>query len=496
MDYLVPSWHKQLVDWAYSTPEIQFDDTVSHMKVFQHHQRKVGLVIMDYLPQLTTQLSQIALAPDKIFSLFDYLQDVKGFENQVVDYLDFDWPDGAIFDYTNFRLFVVVKGKVYAKITFDTQSKIHSIAYFKDGNIDRRLLMDSRGFISSEEHEGVETYFSPSGVWRFKRNKETDHVIINNSVFPFCRHSEYAHMQDLLIEVMQEQFLSELKSTDNLIVTLDDHMSIPIDIYQKYHPIYSISHWHQYSGQLPDKITSKVVFDSQELLQRFNYISNGEVIPLFQSQFKLGHSQRLSQQRIAIFAENMSHDELAEMLEQLYPRLIANPLDEAVHIFAYSIEKSSMANQVIRELHQKHSGEFILSMNEIDPGENQIEKEDIPPLLSIKVKRLTSTAEVLRALDKIRTLIIWNKNDQFMEIAGISVGIPIIQNFESIEVMDHKNGIVCDEISNISEFVSYYLDSLKHWNESLVHNVKVMNHYSEDNIFAKWQAILERKVQK
>lgn len=496
MDYLVPAWHKQLVDWAYSTPEIQFDDAVSHMKVFQHNQRKVGLVVIDYLPQLTTQLSQIALAPDSLFSLFDYLQDVNGFENQVVDYLDFNWPDGAVFDYTNFRLFVVVNGKAYAKVNFDIQSKIHSIVYFKDGKEDRRLLMDSRGFISREEHEGVETYFSPSGTWRFKRDQETDHVVINNSVFPFCRHSEYAHMQDLLIEVMQDQFLSELKSTDNLIVTLDDKASIPLATYQKYNAIYSISHWHQYSGQLPEKNAKKIIFDSQESLQQFNRLSNAEVIPLFQSQFKLGHSQHISQQRIAIFAENMSHDELAEMVEQLYPRLIKDPVDEALYIFAYSIDKSSMADQVIRELCQKHAGEFILSLDEVNPGENQIEKDDLPPLLTIKVERFTSTAEVLTALDKIRTLIIWNKNDQFMEIAGISVGIPIIQNFESMQVTDHKNGIVSTDISNISELVGYYLDSLKHWNQSLVYNVRVMNHYSEDNIFAKWQAVLERKVQK
>lgn len=74
MDYLVPAWHELMEDWATTVPKIAFDDATSHMQLLQNTQNKAGLVITDYQPQLMTKLNEMALAPSKIFSVFDYLQ--------------------------------------------------------------------------------------------------------------------------------------------------------------------------------------------------------------------------------------------------------------------------------------------------------------------------------------------------------------------------------------------------------------------------------------
>ena len=66
MEYLVPAWHKLLEDWAHTIPKLEFDDAVSHIKVFQTNQKPFSLIITDYQPQLSTKLNQLTIAPTQI----------------------------------------------------------------------------------------------------------------------------------------------------------------------------------------------------------------------------------------------------------------------------------------------------------------------------------------------------------------------------------------------------------------------------------------------
>ena len=215
------------------------------------------------------------------------------------------------------------------------------------------------------------------------------------------------------------------------------------------------------------------------------------VLPLFQSQFKLGHSQRITEQRVAVFAEHMTDQELMAVLGKLYPRLMKDPSATALYLFSYSNDQAGMISRVFAQFRKKHDGEFILSVNEIDPGENQLEEDELPPLLKIKQQRLVSNADVLTALDKIRLLIMWGQPDEFMSMAAVSVGIPILQNVASSELEDHHNGLLCHNWTELAAGVSYYLDNLKNWNMSLVYNVQLLNKYSEANLLKRWQDYLE-----
>ena len=186
----------------------------------------------------------------------------------------------------------------------------------------------------------------------------------------------------------------------------------------------------------------------------------------------------------------MTDQELMAVLGKLYPRLMKDPSATALYLFSYSNDQAGMISRVFAQFRKKHDGEFILSVNEIDPGENQLEDE-LPPLLKIKQQRLVSNADVLIALDKIRLLIMWGQPDEFMLMAAVSVGIPILQNVASSELEDHHNGLLCHNWTELAAGVSYYLDNLKNWNMSLVYNVQLLNKYSEANLLKRWQDYLE-----
>lgn len=114
------------------------------------------------------------------------------------------------------------------------------------------------------------------------------------------------------------------------------------------------------------------------------------------------------------------------------------------------------------------------------------------PKLDIKVQRLTSTSSILNLLDKTRLLINWGQPDDFLQFALISVGVPQLSQMGSPLLADHRNGIICHSINEIKSGLHYYLDNLKHWNQSLAYCVNYLNRYSEDQLLQRWQQLLEQ----
>ena len=448
MNYLVPAWHRLLDDWSWTIPRIEFDDAVSHIKTFQENQVPYSLVITDYQPQLSTKLNQLTISPSQILNVFDYLQGVNHLDNQIVTYRDFNWPADAQFDFTSFRIVVLVKGQLYARITFDTQGKILWVDYFVHDKHTRRLLLDSRGFISREELFNDQDqpiqhiYYDEHGYWRIKHDLSTGQVEVNNLFVDLTKHLHYAHLSALLTEVIQDHLLNHFDhDNDHLVVTWLD---VPI-------------------------------------------------IPLFQSRFNLGHSQRLSQERIGLFIENMTDDEAHQAVELIYQRLVKKPAAEALTILTYSIEKMQLAQNCINQLKENHQGEFILASEAPDEVEEILTEQTSIPKLDIDAQRITTPVEIGRQFDSLRIVIDWGPTvDDFLQITAISTGIPQLCRRSNRQVKDYQNGVICPTISDINQGLDYFLGNLKHWNQSLVYNVQLMNQYSAAELMTKWQKLFKK----
>lgn len=505
MNYLIPAWHTLLDEWAYTIPKIEFDDAVSHIKVFQENNVPFSLIISDYQPQLSTKLNQLTISPAQIFSSFDYLQGVQHFDSQVIDYRDFNWPVDAYFDYTNFRIIVMVKEQQYAKICFDTQGKILYIDYFDNGNVSRRLLLDSRGFISREEifqngQPYQHVYYDEQGYWRIKHDLGTDHVEVNKLFTTLTKHQYYQHLNDLLAEVVNDHCLTDLNPTDDqLIVTLDDQAVVDQTIYLQYQPIFSLSRWHTYQKSLniikDNKFTGALIADNSDTQNTITTQTglNASIIPLFQSRLDLGHSQRLSQERIGLFIESMTEDEIIQAVELIYQRLLQAPAAEALTILSYSTEKFQIAQKCISKLKEDHKGEFILASEESSEVEEILTNQTNIPKLTIDSQRIVTPAEIGRQFDSLRILIDWGRVvDEFLQITAISTGIPQLCRQTTKRVQDYQNGLVCSQITDLNQGLDYYLNNLKHWNQSLVYNVQLMNRYSAAELLNKWQAVLAK----
>lgn len=159
------------------------------------------------------------------------------------------------------------------------------------------------------------------------------------------------------------------------------------------------------------------------------------------------------------------------------------------------MEKANLVNQIIDELKKRYKGKAVIGKKENNENYEVegLDKDKQLPIIDLKGLRLTNISELLKNLDKTRVLIGWGKADELIQIAGISIGIPQIQNFISSMVSAGKNGFICKDADELIQGLDEYLSNLTTWNNAVVYNVDMMNKYSEENIMKRWQKLLGDK---
>lgn len=308
MEYFIPAWHEDNSDWAVAIPSITILDATSHMRILQNNGHQVGIIISTYEPGLMTRLNQLNYYPDQLFSIYDYLQGIHNLESRVVEINDFAWPKNAIFDYTPFRTIIADKDKFIAKVFYDFAGKVIRIEHHGDTPSENyTLIMDSRGFISSKNTDHEAIFYDPYGNWRFKQDRDTGVVTINPN-FNFYQKTTYSNIKDLINEVLQQYLETNLKKSDHLIVTLDNDSLVDLNQLNHSNAIFMINPRQPYQEELSNLNQGNLLVSKTDLAdkleQQYPEKFSVNVIPAYNSEFRLGHSSRERVQRIAFFAEN------------------------------------------------------------------------------------------------------------------------------------------------------------------------------------------------
>lgn len=502
MKYFIPAWHKQYDDWSVNIPSIENYDASEYMTILKKSGEEIGLIITDYQPQLSSKLNQISFFPSNLFSVYDFLQGVHGLENKILELTDFNWPKNAIFDYSPFRTLIVLEDQLYATVFYDIDGHILRISYPENNEHPAfSLRIDSRGFISNQDDAEKTIYFDPYGNWRFKKNKSSGKITINPEAH-FCKRSEYENITDLIDEVLSRYLKINATDNDEIIATVDDETNFSNQILAPYKSWYLINRHHPYREQIKYISKSKLIVSSDEIKQKLEKEYNEDfdisVIPVFNSEFHLGHSQRQNIQEIGFFAENANDEDIDEIIQKLCSYMLKKPDNFSLKIFTYDFWKADCVNRIMAKIKEENKKRFILGKSE--KAENSaidgLDGESSLPELDVVHLRLTNISDVLSNLDKLRILINWGKADELMQISGISIGIPQVQNFSSPTVIDNKNGRIVKKINELLPVVDEYLTNLDSWNKSVVYNVQLMNQYSEENIIEKWREVFKEEEAK
>lgn len=512
MNYLVPAWHTRLGNWAYGTPKLNFDDTVSVAGLLESGQINYSLIITDYLPQLSTRLANIALSPKNVFSVFDYIQGISQTTNRILDYQDFTWPTDCLFEFTPFELIVRRGQKRYATVIFDMEGKINWIDYYNDDELHTTtLLMDSRGFISRIEYYDDQnqqtkiSFLNQSGEWRINYYPQTDAVEVNSQFADEFDQLHYDHLNDLVQEVVEHRFFQGLTAKDRLIVTVDNDSRIPQIRYTDFPTVFSASKWHPFDqalAKLARVPNLKLVTDSQFTAQKAQQVLQSpelpHSIPLYQALFRLGHSQRISSQRIYLFIDPLSDDQLEALGNVIFTQLMRYPDRDELYLLSYGGGRGR-AERLQKAIMQRHASHILLKGHEpkskaenvgID-GDFRKEEKKLP-VITIKYAEYSDASVLMKNLDKARLLIDWGEHpDDLLQMAAVSIGIPVLQRVQTSEVRDQQNGRICHDLVDLKHGLAHYLDNINNWNVALANDVQIMNQYSADKLLQMWQECLK-----
>ncbi|KRM87285.1 hypothetical protein FD19_GL001443 [Lacticaseibacillus thailandensis DSM 22698 = JCM 13996] len=82
------------------------------------------------------------------------------------------------------------------------------------------------------------------------------------------------------------------------------------------------------------------------------------------------------------------------------------------------------------------------------------------------------------------------QSDLSLQVLAVSAGIPQLNMAASDLLIDHQNGRLVHDSSDIARGLDYYLGTLAHWNQALVVNAQLIERYSAERIIAAWKKVM------
>lgn len=526
MFYFVPSWYK-------NQSELLFDDTVNQIKMFYASGEIPKIVMLNYAPQLPFLLHQQELFEIDYWSAFDEIQMTNQVNDKLLNIADFSWPKDAEFIYTPFNVNVMSQNTLFAQISFGAGGHITAINFYDKLQMSKRIMIDVRGFVSSiiyfeQGQPRYQDYLNPAGVWQIRQHfgSETFEIEVNTAVINRFKQTAYGKMDELLSEVLDNYFNRQQKSENDALIIAADKRHNQLLLHLNHRPdkvVLSLfkdrfpyaENMIAFLDEL--KFVSLVVVDTQEKVTQitqqlvaYHYPKQeivGRIVHLspYDTRFKLGRSQQSRNLDIFIKSSQFSESEKNSMNDILDYML--NNVSVKLFIATNNQNKNAWDNYIRQYLSiYFHATEETmtdwLTENGDDTAENSINTAPLDDVDSnaisakliyqrISIDVFSDENKIIKLFEHIRLIIDLNPfPDIFIQIAGISAGIPQINRSISDYVENRKNGFVIDENNTLNDALDFYLKGLKNWNEALIYSVKKIEKYNSGAIVKQWQEML------
>ena len=81
-----PKWSQEFIPWYRIGKQMDFDDTMSQLRIFQEQQQDIQLLVLNYFPHLRTLFMRYGLHELPTLSIFDKLQNISLSEMKAIHY--------------------------------------------------------------------------------------------------------------------------------------------------------------------------------------------------------------------------------------------------------------------------------------------------------------------------------------------------------------------------------------------------------------------------
>lgn len=525
----VPSWysgqhpfHADAEENARRKQADEFDDTVNQLRMFLQAKEDVQLLSLAYAPNLRHFMYRQNILMVPVWSAFDVLQGVRRQSPGLLSFRDLPWPEHTQWFYTPFGVSAYLNGQPIAVIGFGRDGNMILVDHLQERRVVQRDWYDDRGFLSScviyEGERAVrQEYLDPAGNVRLAENLLTGSVSIPPDFRNDFSEGEYPSMQELLREVLSGYLhSSDLQDAKLVVASNAVHNDLVFRSLAE-QPV-TLSYFgdrfdlnSQYALTQDVSRSRMIVSDTEHTAKRIRAVQ-GEAgsVPIydispFDTRLSLGKSQQIKALKVFLPIDGFK----GEYLEKALAQTAAFMKDHAsveLHLgvqttdFAYAGRVRRWIGSILTGLGYPELAIAPLP----DPGGQEDSPEGaggeqspletlmgaagdgLPPRVFIRT--YAGETELIQILRDVRLIVdVRDQPDLYLQIAGISTGIPQV-NYRFTRYVEHcKNGFIIQNIDHLTEGLDYYLSGLNHWNEALVYCIQEIGRYRGGALVTKWK---------
>ena len=519
MYYFLPAWYRGDQSWDsreqvwYYQHEHGFDDTINQVRMFTSSGQAAALLVPVFFPNLRHFAYQQGIYEVPRLAVFDYLQGIPANLPIVnLDYHDFAWPADSNYVYNPFTVTVFSKGQRYAQISMGPEGNLIVMDLFKNDQRYRQLDFDDRGFVSrvseyNEQQQLVrQAYLDHLGNEQFYVAADGQVHIVGGA--HLARHQGiYPDLRSLITEQFTQFVQDQIQPADLVVAAADpfhDQMLgqvIPND--------QLVMSYFGDRAALTEPAEAALAQQALLTIADSNYnqkrleASGAKVLqlPPLDTRLSLGISNQERLLKIMLLIDGLSAAALRVVLEIIMKTMNENELIDLTLLTFRGGQRQAEIEALVAELDERLAltDQYTFNQVEAAAAENQL-ADDLDAARENARKRdihfVTVSAEpqLIQAIHTTRLLIdLSPQPDVFLQIAGISAGIPEILRAESLYVEDGKNGRLLQNVTtDLAPAIHFYLDGLKNWNTALVHAANKIADYTSGRIVKRLQAAIEK----
>lgn len=517
MNYFIPSWYgdhphqwgspSQEFQWGYHVME--FDDTINQVRMFERSQMPATIVTLSYFPSLRHLFHRQDLMQVQSLNFFDQMQGIPdNLPTIEINYREWDWPLDCEFVHSGQGTYVYQGNQKYAVIHYGIEGNIIAVERFRDGELQKNLIFDDRGFLSSIEYyqHGQLThhdFLMVNGAVAFRLLADQTVMVMSPEALPMKK-SVYQNLEAMLNEGLGE-FADHQLQADDLVVfaSNEQHNQIVINNCSKAKLIMSFFE-NRNQNITNDEVSQAnqanlLVVNADFQKDQLNQLGLDRVIvtPPFDSRLNLGTSMQDEHFKILLLADQINDQELYTNLIKIFQFMEQNELIDLI-VCTIQDDRYAMVKSAIEYLVKNHQWEYDyqFDVKEEYRGENDLDDDDdLDEDLKVERKQvryvdfvgISSEPHLMEVIDPIRVVIdLAPRPNSYLQIAAISAGIPQINTVKTSYVVSGKNGLILNDEFDLTAALHFYLDGLKNWNEALVYAVEKIGQYTSGKIVNDW----------
>ena len=506
-------WHTNIAPWYQPAQSYEFDDTVNQIRMFRNAGEETELLCLAWSPNLRQFLHRQNLYPIPYWSVFDELQKVRIRKPAVFSYLELPWPEDVEWVYLPSRLMAWREGAKYACVEFSENGTLCWVEYYENGQTAKRDIYDDRGFCSASlffrnGEEERQEFYDPEGNLRFTEDRGTGEVRISVEARGDFEMESYSSAKELIQEKLAFYFRQHREREAVVIAANRQHDGMILQTLREVPGQRIVLSFFENRFDLQDEKALQedtedaclIVTDTEHtarLIEDAGVTGKNicDISP-FDTRLSLGKSQRIRELKVFMPLDGLEGVLLEKALVQVFSYMHKN---QDVVLLAGTKKDTQHEQLALKEKLEEvlaGMGETDLSVAVPWEQEEEAQKQEnaTKPTARIAVTPYHSENDMIRILYDTRLILdVRDQPDLYLQIAGISAGIPQVNYRFTRYVKHQKDGYIIQNINYITGALEYYLDGLSGWNEALVYCVQEISRYTGGTLVEQWKQMIREK---